>query len=294
MEHDILDVFLRVAFREPGCPVCRLVRHAESRYVFQVLYEYVNDGEERAVLAASHGFCRRHAWELVQLEMADWGTGMGTAILYEDFVGRVLATLRDHLPSLSASPQSRTERFHRAWAKFRRSLPAGRLAEKLRPLAPCRACQRGEMNAQYNLERLIRNLAEPEFVERYRESDGLCLPHLRQALAMADDRAASVLVAVAIEKLEALLPALGGYIRKHAWEFRAEPKLPEEQSSWIRAVAFMAGEVPDGLEESEGGNNGSQPGSKEQRDHRFARDGTDLSKPDPSGGAKRDGHPVSE
>jgi len=100
MEHDVLDAFLLVAFREPGCPICRLARQAESRYVFHVLYEYVNDGEVRAVLAASHGFCRRHAWELQRLELADWGTGMGTAILYEDFVGGILTTLRESLPSL--------------------------------------------------------------------------------------------------------------------------------------------------------------------------------------------------
>jgi len=36
----------------------------------------------------------------------------------------------------------------------------------------------------------------------------------------------------------------GEYIHKHDWKSREESKHPSEQTSWVRAVAFFAGEAP--------------------------------------------------
>jgi hypothetical protein len=90
----------------------------------------------------------------------------------------------------------------------------------------------------------VRQSANSEFRAWYTASDGLCLPHLRRALARAEDEeTVRFLVQVAVDKVSPLLADLKEYERKHAWEYRHEPKPPWEQASWVRAVAFFAGEA---------------------------------------------------
>jgi hypothetical protein len=44
------------ACRSPGCPVCRLSQRAVRRYLVNLFYENVNDGNLRAQLRKSLGF----------------------------------------------------------------------------------------------------------------------------------------------------------------------------------------------------------------------------------------------
>jgi hypothetical protein len=54
--HDLFD-----AFGQPGCPLCRLVETAVSRYMGSTNYDSVSDPEIRAHFEASQGFCNPHA-----------------------------------------------------------------------------------------------------------------------------------------------------------------------------------------------------------------------------------------
>lgn len=259
MSIDLIALELKLAFRKPGCPICRLRHRAAERYIRSVLWENVNDGETRMHIVRSLGFCHTHAWQLQQTEARAWQDGLGTGIIYEDLTKRALAGLEAylhdqerHVARLRAQPNRWRRRLARIGQWWRRSFGRQAKADSgeqwppgLNPRGQCRVCEiSGGSEATY-LEWLIRGCRDAEFQEWYCASDGLCLHHLRRALAQAGrehPEAALFLARTARDKLDRLAVELREYIRKHAWEFRHEPKLSEEQSSWIRAVAFFAGD----------------------------------------------------
>jgi len=183
---DLLIVSLKVAFRQPGCPICRLRRESERRYLFGFLWENVNDAGVRVKLVNSLGFCRRHAWQLQAMEERVWGDGLGTAIVYEDLVRRAHAALQN-------------------------STNHNRVPSGLRPRAQCRVCEIGENTEQSYVTWLLRGCKDAEFRKWYRSSDGVCLPHLRHVFAVDGEQtraAKSFLIETAVEKLHAG-PAMG-------------------------------------------------------------------------------------
>jgi hypothetical protein len=262
---DFILLQLKLALREPGCPICRLMHEVERRFLFYVLYENVNDGTTRAHLLHSLGLCPGHAWAMQATEQGRWNDGMGTGAIYEDLTARVLGTLSDYLER-SARPGRTSltrlivrlfglERFDR-WLKCRTRLgcrqsgrsaqasPVKALLARLSPLGRCRLCETVEQSEKANLGWLVSHLTDPEFRSPYAAADGLCLAHLRGALACArEEETARHLVKSAADRLGLLLLDLKEYGRKHSWTHRDEPKYPWEQASWIRAVAFFAGEA---------------------------------------------------
>jgi hypothetical protein len=261
---DFILLQLKLALREPGCPICRIMHEVERRFLLYVLYENVNDGTTRAHLVRSLGLCPRHAWDMQATEQGRWNDGMGTGAIYEDLTARVLGTLSEYLER-SVTPGRTTlarliirlfglERFDR-WRTWRTRIdrrqsgpsaqasPVKALLARLSPLGRCRLCETVEHSEKANLAWLVSHLTDPEFRTLYAASDGLCLAHLRGALAFAEEQdTARHLVRLAADKLGPLLSNLKEYGRKHSWTHRDEPKYPWEQASWIRAVAFFAGE----------------------------------------------------
>ncbi len=252
---NLITLSLELAFREPGCPLCRLRQQSDSRYLLTLLYENVNDGGTRLHLVRGMGLCPDHAWALQATEQELWQDGLGVGIIYEDLTGRLLTTLVEHLSRNPAPHNDRRARLRR-WLEHRGA--AGRwLARRLFPTAPgasllaqispverCRACELVGQMEEIHLRWLVRQVAEPEFRDLYAASDGLCLPHLRRALAIAEDEeTVRCLVEVAVARLTPLVGDLQEYVRKHDWNNRHEPKQPWEQASWVRAVAFFSGEA---------------------------------------------------
>ncbi len=261
MDMDLLTLELKLAFRETGCPICRLRHKAAQRYIHSILWENVNDADTRVYLVRALGFCHIHAWQFQKMEEAVWADGLGTGIIYEDLTGRALAGLESYVEEQEKRVSRRraqsgwwrrwVARFSTWWGQwFPRPITHSyqKLPSGLIPQARCRVCEMSELSEISYLSWLVRGCAEAEFRQWYQASDGLCLPHLRRALAMAEEEepeAALFLARTSHDKVARLRADLQEYVRKHAWEFRDEPKLPGEQSSWVRAVAFFAGEWPE-------------------------------------------------
>ncbi len=264
---------LKSAFKKDGCPICRLLREQEERYFFNLLYENVNDGPTRGLIIDSMGLCSYHAWELQARELKEWNDGLGTGIIYEDLAGRVLnelshylSPLKQHLfekykdskTGINGQPGSKTDAGRTGRRKSflpgkyilkiinavtKKKKPSEALAERLSPEKECHICKSLNQSEEAYLEWLVSGLFAPEFREAYLASGGLCLPHLRKILKFVEEKwAAYILIDKAKRELKVLDNNLKEYVRKHAWDFRFEPKYPEEQASWIRAVAFFAGE----------------------------------------------------
>lgn len=251
---------LEIAFRQAGCPICTLIHKTEQRYLFNFLWENVNDGPIRVQLIRSLGFCHKHAWQLVAMEQQVWGGGLGTGIVYEDLGQHVQASLQEYVAvtgeRLGQQPRGwwsamRTRLGEAMWRWVRQSgwghffgseerppLPLG-----LEPQQECRLCRLIWETEETDLRWLIDNCADEAFRKAYQASAGLCLSHLRKAMIMDEDGEAALFLAqTAQEKLGVLLGDLGEYLRKFNYQYSHEPKTEAQKASWRRMVAFLVGE----------------------------------------------------
>ena len=126
-----------------GCPVCRYVAEARDRYLGWFALEAHAEASTITRLCRSLGFCPAHSRELLGQPGAE---------------GRMTAVYRDLLRAA-----------------------AGYLAAGTAPPAPCPACEHDAEAAHRSLDTLLTGLREDELRDRYRDADGLCLPHLRAA-----------------------------------------------------------------------------------------------------------------
>lgn len=138
------------ALARPGCPLCALVARTRWRYLDALAYENVNDIAIRAKLRTSLGFCNRHAWYFLEQVREPFGA----AIIYRD----LLHTIQHR--GVTASD------------------------EAFAPGGPCLACMiEREMTGDL-VGALAQAVSDAEFRAAYRESDGLCAPHLRLTTGM--------------------------------------------------------------------------------------------------------------
>ena len=155
------------------------------------------------------------------------------AVIYLDLTQRVTQILK---------AQSGRKIAPRKWPK-RFTTPQGRRLAELEPQAQCPACQVETEAEERYAARLAERVRDADFRERYVASRGVCLPHLRLVLQECGEAESRLFLATtARDKLSALLHDVQEYTRKHSWQNRHEPKLPEEQISPLRAVALQVGE----------------------------------------------------
>jgi len=201
-----------------GCPLCFLVKKAAHKLMDSFLYESVNDSAIRKEIIASKGFCNRHAWQLQKL-----GDGLGQAIVYNDLIERHLQELTEINTSAS-------------------------LKELIKKVSPkksrkkiCMFCKQEKDAEERYLSVFWESFGDSEFNAQYKNSFGLCLPHLSAALKKSKDMELSKeLTAIESKKLEDLITELKEYKRKHDYRFSRE-KLGKEGDSWVRAIEKFMG-----------------------------------------------------
>lgn len=217
-EHDLIE-----AFGQPGCPVCRLSTEAVDAYLTSVCYEQVNDLDLREQLRSAGGFCRPHAERFIRQRLGQ----LAAAIVYRD----VLNTARKRLAG--------------GWAGRSRSKLAGlfgRGRPSIRTVPACPGCE-VEAEAEGRYLGVLRNrLRDATVRAKYQAGDGLCLPHIDQAL-QTDDAGAETLAEAAIEMLGAIVADLDEYIKKHDYRFH-EAVWDGGEDTPERAVERAVGHAP--------------------------------------------------
>jgi cytochrome c551/c552 len=226
---------LREAMSQPGCPICQLRDDAALRFIDNLLWESVNDPAARDVIRRARGFCHQHAWDLVRN-----GATLGSTIIMRDVLNDVLRTAQGaHFESPPALSLRRTrEMLDRAQP----STATANLVAALAPQAACPACVQAEKMEGLYVETLVDNLTKEEgLLATLQESDGLCLPHLRQALVrVRDEGTYAALMEVQETIWERLVSQLDEVIRKSDYRFRHEA-WGEERGSCKRSIASVAG-----------------------------------------------------
>lgn len=220
---DLLDEFV-----EEGCPVCSLGLRRVAHYIDAINYDSVGDPGVRRQLRAALGFCNTHAHQWLRTAFV-----LGTAQIYQEVLGIVreeVATAPHALPALG----------QRLGALLGTHGPA-EAAPVARPTGSCPVCLHLAETEEMLLSTLVRSLPNESFREAYLASPGLCLPHLRMALALAPpEEVATTMRERARRTEDVLLAQLAEIIRKHDYRYHDEP-VGEERGAAARAVAHVAG-----------------------------------------------------
>ena len=226
---------------------------AEQRYYSQLLFDQVNDGGLRLRLARSIGFCAAHTRGLLRADMVSEPPGLGFAILHAAQAALLRETLNACLsetacadtapsPRRMARRHSLTDGIARLLPERDRNLFQERLLASLSPTATCPACESVAASERVFLRALARDLGTTDLGAAYGASDGLCLGHLRQALACAqDNETVTLLTRQAATGLARLVSDLEAYL-----DSLAQPGEPHPAVAPLlaRAAAYFAGNGP--------------------------------------------------
>ena len=226
---------LRDALAEPECAVCRLTAKAAEKTLESLLWESVNDPQVRHDIRQSRGFCHEHSWSLARHRAS-----LGATIITNDVLRNVLRTMENaHFRALPTLSLRRTQE---ARDPKRPAAATADLVTQLTPQQPCPVCIEADKMERIFLSSLVENLSgEDGLWDAFRSSDGLCLPHLRQALTQVRDEAIfEALINAQRAIWERLADQLSEIIRKADYRFQDEAP-GEESGASLRAIAALAG-----------------------------------------------------
>jgi hypothetical protein len=216
------------ACEETGCPICHLVTKCSREYLEQLFYESVTDVPTRARLITSFGFCNWHTWQVPALP-AICAPDMGFAIFASDLLGK-FNLLSDRIT-----------------AENRRRRPLKSLLTKIRDKLsslkerPCPACVYIREVESYHLKDLLVFIRDHEFLEVYKASRGICLPHfmyLQEHFFTHPNF--PILLGLQRSKAQALRDTLEEFIRKLDHRFQHQ-LTTEERGAWKVAMEFLGG-----------------------------------------------------
>ncbi len=213
-----------------GCPICRLVARDATRFMDSLLYENVLDLEIMARFRGRRGLCNTHGWQLTTFP----GQQLGVALLFQAALHEVMGQMG---PSSNPMTRNLSGRF---LGRMDGRGPA--LADNLDPQAPCMVCEKIEETEDRYLKTLVEQLGDARVHTAFLASEGLCLPHFREALRFATasdqfDRLRDTQMGI----WERLMGEVKELVRKNDYRFAHEPRGPE-MDSWRRVVARMVGE----------------------------------------------------
>ena len=121
---------------------------------------------------------------------------------------------------------------------------------RLRTRGTCLFCESLSQTARYYSATLLDAMHDYETRKSYESSDGLCMPHFANILEQAGIEYFPQLLDIAgmqIKRLKELENSFQEFFRKGDYRFSDEPK-GEEQTTWIRAIRKVIGEVDLGIE----------------------------------------------
>ncbi len=201
------------------CPFCSLAAKSSHKYLDALLYEKVNDGGVRKELKKAHGFCKKHAKELVSL-----GGALGIGIIYRE-------QLKNFMELLSAVRVSRVDN-----EKLLKEISRWSNHSK------CPACEFERNAIERYVDTFIYFLDDGDMRKAFESSNGVCVEHFTLVLSRIEDaERRDYFVGVEVEKLRHLYNNVEEFIRKQDYRFKNEPVTRDEADSWIRVVRIMTG-----------------------------------------------------
>jgi len=215
------------ALGEAGCPVCSLVIRDGLSYLDSMMYERIMDVPTRMELIDSFGLCNWHTWQLSRLPPIS-SPDLGYAILASDLLGKF-----HRLAGTGASRRGGS-------LKGVFGKKTGGIRSRIKRKG-CPVCGHVGQFESYHLGQLLDQLAEDEFLNSFRVSQGICLPHFLVAEEHCSDHPNfGVLREIQAAIAKSLRETLQRYIDKHDYR-RRENFTPAEAKAGRVAMEFLSG-----------------------------------------------------
>ena len=206
-----------LVFYKTACPICAAEWKLLFDYFAEFQYQLVTAPALREQFARSHGFCHFHTWQFEKI-----ASPQGISVGYLPLIDTVLTELRRL--GEDVSPDS----------------------ADLSPLFPgersCPACQFLQTQEKILIHQLVARLEEESGRDLYRQTAGVCIPHLIQIAGEAPDPERNrFLLAEQVRQLEDLSEELQSYTLKRAALRRGLVHRTEE-NAWQRLLLKLAGD----------------------------------------------------
>jgi hypothetical protein len=232
---DTIHTDLLNACKRPGCPVCLLEKCAVDAYLQTVFREKENNLVVRNDIRDSLGLCREHTRRMLDLRL---NKTISAAVGYHDVLLAVVQQLQ--IAPLQPKP------FRQSLFSRKRPKPVAEfetVVQALSPRLPCPVCRISGNFTRNMLEILVVSLQEDTMQKALASSNGLCLPHLRQAFTQIQELGTcQVLLSLSIERFEALRRDLIEEIRQIENRKGGQGSLTESET-WQKVVSAIAGEL---------------------------------------------------
>jgi len=202
------------------CPICRLQRESAEKYIWNLFYD-TSDPEIHQEFKQTFGFCPEH--------------------------NRLLIKIIKKRRSISSSSVARL--YHKVVPQASRNL------DDLSSITPiinneCPICKITENRVSLLIKTFLKLLKKSEYQEIYRDSDGLCLPHLEETLAsfsfFASGKLKDFLIETEKRRLHQLEENLIKMQDKKSYDVK-ERVTREEAFSWQEAIWRLNGWEPESL-----------------------------------------------
>ena len=217
------------ACQKLGCLACTLTQEMVESYIRMLFHEHINDPPSREKLRHSQGLCYQHVWLAIDGQL---GNALGVAIVSNDVIGKLLQDLNE------------IKFENNRLTKIRKLLKTGNNPSFLTPEKDCPVCLHQKLVEERVLKTLVATVQRQELTTAIRESDGICLPHLRQSLEIdASVQSHQLLLDLARDRWEKLADELSEFIRKNDYRFSKEG-FGSERDSWLRATGVLKGNRP--------------------------------------------------
>jgi len=202
----LLDALARSA-----CPVCAVIDALVFDELCHLQRAAVVDPETHADVVGHGGYCADHFWYLDAL-----ASPVTNAELLAPLMDRLAERLTAVAAQLTTNP-----------ALLRHGAVA--ISTRVGMLTSCRVCESERVWQGAAIAAMLDIIAESGEQQRYTRCDGLCLPHLAQALSVCKDRVlAESLLHTAVEQSQRLAADLRTYVRK--WETKDRGWGPEDRA----------------------------------------------------------------
>jgi len=228
---------IRSSLAKGECPICEIISDRLERFYFWFIKESYYNPSMMDQLKKSYGLCKEHTWKLIEA-----GRPYITGVMYEYLTRSVKFELERFLKEIrtfETKKRGLLKRKHHP-KEFQRK------REIFTQRSRCPACEdliESEREAVAHFALVVR---EEDVKGLFQESKGLCFHHLLQVLSMSEETEAIFLIEDQMKRVRQLNAELSEFLRKIAYQYRNEPKGPE-QTSWIRGAEFFVGKRFDPL-----------------------------------------------
>jgi hypothetical protein len=229
--YDLLE-----SFQKPGCAICNLLTQDVERFLDSLLYEYVTEPDIQQAFRSGRGFCNEHSWHLTRFR----GSVLGVAMLYEAAIDEVLAIAEQ--VQTAGLPPTVLSRLLNKLGDANSGRGVSPLSSALEPTGPCIVCDLLAQSEKDYAKALGQYASDTSMETAYRGSDGLCLPHFRQALReVRDTTYQDLFISIQLSHWKKLKNELAEFIRKNDFNY-AHETMGTEGDSWLRAIRQLGGE----------------------------------------------------